>query len=390
MKNNVAEHFSNHFELKLDKIPTHEADRMSALIYYIGSFLGLALVVLGSYEFFNGMLHPVSAFSKGMPEGYEPLVSPAFFDVTIILIGLGIIFSLLGRYLQYKKIYFDGKNIRVVKRLANGKKIKFNEPLSKYTGVRFRIEFAQLGFLSRNHYIIELLHKNPEKIVPLFITYRKKNIRRIWEYYSRTLGLPAVIMTDEGPVSRKIENLDKSIKELVQMGILKNDFDESLPRPKNVELVRKSDKTVLKNCKIVWDAYNILVAVLIACAAGLLAYMRFINPELSQKFHENGELTFAIVIGIIIFLTGLILFKKDKIVIKKYKIVKVHKFFGFSRKDDEMAKMDIEAIVVTENPATGRFYVAIISDEKTIIFGKKLPIEDLRWTKNFLMHELTK
>ena len=55
-----------------------------------------------------------------------------------------------------------------------------------------------------------------------------------------------------------------------------------------------------------------------------------------------------------------------------------------------MSKADIEAIDITPNPATGRCFVSIISDKKTIIFGKKLPLEDLRWIKNFLLYELTK
>lgn len=84
------------------------------------------------------------------------------------------------------------------------------------------------------------------------------------------------------------------------------------------------------------------------------------------------------------------LFRREKLVIKKYKIVNVHKFMNYSRKKDEIAKTDIEAVDVAVNPATGRHYVAIISGAKTIIFGKKLPIEDLRWLKNFLLYEFSK
>ena len=41
---------------------------------------------------------------------------------------------------------------------------------------------------------------------------------------------------------------------------------------------------------------------------------------------------------------------------------------------------------VTENPVTGRYFVSLISDDKTITFGRKLPKEDLRWVKKFLIH----
>ena len=62
----------------------------------------------------------------------------------------------------------------------------------------------------------------------------------------------------------------------------------------------------------------------------------------------------------------------------------------FSRKKDELRKDKIEAIDVTFNPATERYFVAIASDEKTLVFGKKLPIDDLRWVKKFLINEVIK
>ena len=53
-------------------------------------------------------------------------------------------------------------------------------------------------------------------------------------------------------------------------------------------------------------------------------------------------------------------------------------------------KKDIEAIEVTENPATGRYFVSIISGDNTITFGSKMSIKDLQWIKKFLIHEIVK
>ena len=76
--------------------------------------------------------------------------------------------------------------------------------------------------------------------------------------------------------------------------------------------------------------------------------------------------------------------------IKKDKIVNTHKYMLFSTKHDEIPKTAIEAIDITENPASGRYFVSVISDEKSITFGAKLPIKDLRWVKKFLIHEVIK
>jgi hypothetical protein len=53
-----------------------------------------------------------------------------------------------------------------------------------------------------------------------------------------------------------------------------------------------------------------------------------------------------------------------------------------------MLKKDIEAIEVTGNPVTGRYYVSIISDNNTITFGAKMAMQDLQWIKKFLIHEI--
>ena len=85
-----------------------------------------------------------------------------------------------------------------------------------------------------------------------------------------------------------------------------------------------------------------------------------------------------------------ILFRKEKLVIKKHKIVNTHKYMLFSTKHNEIMKKDIEAIEVTENPATGRYFVSIISGDNTITFGSKMNIKDLQWIKKFLIHEIVK
>ena len=253
MKFNAPDHFSHSFELKLDTLPTKKSDRIALSILYPGLFFGAILVLLGVYELFNGFKHGSSAFDDISPDAtvaFEPLISPWLFDSVIIVIGLGIIFSLILSYIRYKKIFFDGKTVEVVHRPAFGDKKGFKDKLENYEGVRFRIEFFQFGFLNKNKYIIELYHKNHNKIVPLYISTSDKNIRRIWEYYARQLKLPALIMTDEGMAVRKVEDLDKSLRELAAQGLVENHYNSRAPLPPSLALVRKRDKTVIKTRKL--------------------------------------------------------------------------------------------------------------------------------------------
>lgn len=393
MNYNAPEHFSHSYELKIDHLPTQKSDRIALSILYPGLLFGFALIVLGLYELLNGLKSAKTLLDDVLPKGeasYTPLISPTFFDAVIILIGMGVVISLIFSYIRYKKVFFDGKNVTVVHRPVFGVKKSYKDDIKNYEGVRFRIEFFQFGFINKNKYIIELYHKNSYKTAPLYISTSDKNIRKIWEYYARTLNLPTLIMTDEGMVTRNIEDLNKSIKQMAKKWNLENKFDDRAPLPPSIAYVRKADKMVIKTRKIIWDAYNIIAwfCIGVLSMAFTLAIINYIKQDASQ---QNPWLLVGYVAGII-FILGLIyaLFRKDKIVIKKDKIIIVHKFMLFSRKKDEIRKDAIEAIDVTFNPATERYFVAITSDAKTLIFGKKLPIEDLRWVKKFLIDEIIK
>ena len=217
--------------------------------------------------------------------------------------------------------------------------------------------------MTKNKYIIELYHKNPQKTAPLYISTKGKNIRKIWD-------------------------LDKSIKEMVEEGKTINSYNDREPLPPTIAFVRKRDKTVIKARKIFWDAYNIIAWFCLLLFGGVLLFASFNAEVVSSHFSREFILAFYVVGLFIIAASVIALFRKDKIVVKRDKIVIVHKFMLFSRKNNEIKKADIEAVEVTVNPATGRYYLSIISDNRTAIFGKKIPIEDLRWVKKFLINEV--
>lgn len=361
-------HFSHNFRLPLGKCPTKKMDRLPLIIIFVGCLLGVLLAFLGGYDLWNSHINTE----------YESVLNINFFDIALMVIGCGIIIHLCLAYFKYKKIYYDGKNITVIARSTNHK-TSFREPLKNYQGVRFRIEFLAYGFINRNKYIVELYHKNPNKIVPLFISTHNNNIRKHWEDYAKAFNLPAMIETDEGLVVRQICDFGKSVKEMATIWNLKNKFNPKAPVPKSLIVKNKDRKLIIKIKNRLWDAYTIIGIALTMLTA--------IFSIVSISLFNNILITF---LGLLLTVMSIaFLLSKEKLVLKKYKIINVHKFI-FSRKKDEIDKVDIEAVDVTVNPATGRHYIAIISNKKNIIFGKKLPIEDLRWLKNFLLYELSK
>jgi len=362
-------HFSYNFKLPLSKIPTKQMDRFSISVMLIGMIFGIMLAALGIYDLQNCHTN----FE------YESILNINLFDIVLIIIGIGIITKIIAQCFKFKKIYYDGKNITVLSHSGIHSSSSFRESIKNYIGVRFRIEFLAFGFINRNRYIVELIHPNPQKIVPLYISTHNYNIRKYWEGYARAFNLPAMIETDEGITIRQIEDLGKSVKEMSNAWKLKEKFNPQSPVPSSLIVKRKDRKIIIKIKNRLWDAYTIIgiIFTFLAATFSVIGFCLF----------NNFSITFGSAILTIVAVASLL--NKEKLVLKKYKIVNVHKFI-FSYKKDEIDKTNIEAVDVTINPATGRHYIAIISDEKTIIFGKKLPIGDLRWLKNFLLYELSK
>ncbi len=385
-------HYSHKLEFNLNRLPAKVSDRTNWRFLLPGIVFGFLLALLGAYELLNGFKAEGANIASLVPlndiSNYQPFLTATFFDIIFIIVGLGMVIVSVFSYIRYKKFIFDGKFMTIIWRPVFGNKKIIKENIKNFGGVRFRITFFQSGFLTKNKYIIELYHKDPAKIVPLYISTSPKNVRRKWKEYARYFEMPALINTDEGLMSKDIKNLDKSIKDMAKLGYIVDDFDSYAPLPSPIAYVRKKDKIVLKARKIVWDAYNI-AAWIIIFILGIGVIMSFLNPALRDT---QSPTFWWINIGALIIIVAavFILFRKEKLVLKKEKIVNTHKYMLFSTKHDEMMKKDIESIEVTENPASGRFFVSVSSEEKTITFGSKLPIKDLLWIKKFLIHEVIK
>ena len=390
MNNIVPNHLSNKLELGYNKKHFYLTDRVVLYRLLPGIVFGFLLFLLGIYECLN-------AFRFGgeelIPSDTAKIsvssVEVYFFDLCFIIVGLGTFISNVLFYIRYNKYKLNKGVVTIIKRPVFGEKITIDEDLKNYSGVRFRVEFLQSGFLLKNRYIIELYHKNPEKIVPLYISTSDKDIRKKWKQYAKSFKLPAMINTDTGLKSIELKDLNKSVSALYKAGLIKDNYDDYDTLPSAITFVRKKDKIVLKIKKIVWDAYNLLAwaVVLMASSLFLLLWANFDHIEKKWGL-PLYSLSFIGVILIAVIVQ--ILFRKEKLVLKKHKIVETHKYLLFSTKHNEIMKNDIEAIEVTENPATGRYFVSIISEDNLITFGSKMAISDLLWIKRFLIHEIVK
>ncbi len=390
----APDHYSYKFKFDIEKLPAIYTDKVSAKISICGIFSGLLFVALGLFElisYFMDLSEENYNFSTMSQVSAKDIFWFRYsFDSFILLFGVLIVFLSVSALLRRKTIFFDGDNIRIThKPLFGGEKVE-TESLYKYLGVLLKVEYYQFGLINRNRYIIELYHKEKNKRVPLYISTSGDNVRQIWEYYSEKLKMPALFMTDHGLVSRNHNELDKTLKVMSKRWQLDVVYDEEKNAPASLKYKAKSDRVILKEKRLFFDVYTILSLLGILILGALMVYAG-INYQVVLQYIGFGWFVGALVIGILIIIFSLIsIFCKDVLIVNKHDLILGHNL-TFLRMDIEfMPKDEIESIDIGHNPITDRYYLSVISHDKSMIFGKNMPIDDLRWIRGCLIREIVK
>lgn len=387
-------HFSYKFKLDTDHAPVSQTDKFSSHLIFWGLVGGLLFVALGSYE----LLAYLFDFSD---ESYDFKLPPEMtlkqliilrysFDVLILLLGLIIVTVAICAMRRSKIVYFDGDKVRVTHKTILGKVIVEEEDLYNYTGVLMTVEYYQIGLITRNRYIIELYHPDRNKCVPLYISTSGKDINEIWYHYADTLKMPALFLSDHGLVSKHYDELNKTLQEMA-----KHWHSEALYRkeenvPKSLKYRTRKGRTVFKESRAFFDIYGILMF-LLALALGGVFVWSIMNYALLKSL--VGVFGFAAIISICgcLFCGFLIgLFAKDVLIITDKDVMLGHNFAMLRADIEVLPKEEIESVDIGHNPISGRYYLSIIAHHGSIIFGKNMPIEDLRWIRGCLIREIVK
>lgn len=375
----VPDHFSSHLKFDLKKLPATVVDRSSPFKAFAGFAFGLLLLGLGIFELFSFLN------AEGTVE--TSLLTVEFFAFITILIGLGLIAGSVLSFSRYKRICFDGKDFTITYAPSFGVRHRITEPLDNYTGVRLRVLFIQTGLFNRNRYIIDLYHRDSDKIIPLHISTNNKNIRRIWENYARMFKLPALSVGDRGLVQREYTDLDKSLQDLAANGKLPFIASGKFPAPETLNIEEKKDKTIIRPVGVYWDIFSSLFLFIAISAIFVLltgsVYLTIRGTAVPLKYWATG----AILLFVVVYYL-LRLFRSYQLEIYADKVLVAETQFGKTQKQDCVPAEKIENIELSYNPTIDRYSLAVISDDKIITFGGRLPVNDLLWLKDFVIRKL--
>ena len=394
MTYSAPDHYSYDFKFDVERLPATIKDRLPNRLSVLGIIFGFLLFALGCLEFASYFfdVNQASSFDFELPQKdiaenlkYQRLS----FDGIICALGLVVmIVSILALY-RYKEIFFDGENIKIIHKLPFKKEHKETEYLYNYLGILLKVEYFQLGLINRNRYIIELYHKDKNKRVPLYMSTSAKDVRKIWEYYSARMHLPALFMTDHGLISRNQNELKKTLRDMAKKWKTDSLYHDE-PAPKSLSVINNEKNIIVSENRLFFDIYSILAMLGIAglCSIGAYALLNF---EFIIKFIgiAGFSIFMALLMAIIVFAL-IVLLSKDVLAISDDDILLGHRV-PFMHIDSELLEKDkIQAVDIGYNPTTERYYLTVISPDKTIIFGKNMPIEDLRWIRSFVIRETVK
>ena len=150
-------------------------------------------------------------------------------DATVALIvdGVPLAFAAAGvlalatglvAFLSRREARFDASSVRVTGRTPFGRE-EWQAPLSAFEGVAWRtVRRRRRRGPDRIFQVIELVHPDPDRTLPLYVRQSRSDARAEWEAIARALDRPAIDARGGDFHARAPEDLDKSVRELAAEG----------------------------------------------------------------------------------------------------------------------------------------------------------------------------
>ncbi len=385
------EHYSYRFWLKTDKLPVTAKDRFSYRILFLAFLFGLIFLFVGGYLINAVKLSGTTDFEQTISKtklALHTFISTEIFSYILAFLGAGILLVTIFLLFRSKKISFDGITFVVHDHPIFGKSHSFSEKLSNYSGVRLRLKFCQYGIINKNKFIIELYHKDHEKIIPLYISTNKKGVRALWRSYALKFALPPIHISEKGMVSHNAHDMGRSYAEVVKGWNLPPNFMVNKNHSQNFVCKKKLGKKLIKAQRMIIDLYASLNVLVISLFSALLCYAVISQNVILNYVSLKYLLMFYAVLLTLIAYAYLSLISRDILIISDRKIAVFRKILFVSIKEEVIAFEQIKGIDIVYTPTTDRYALNIVTDKHALVVFNKFSPDDLRWIRGFLISEI--
>ncbi len=341
--------------------------------------LGIFLIIFSS--FWGGM--PTFFLIQSIREGkFNPGILIA---LIFTIIGIGLFLFGLNQFFTKGQLSITSDKVTLSRSSLFGRE-EWREFLQGYEGILYRSEYHSGSKNSPSYtlYILEMQHKDPKKKVVLYQARLREGIREKWEAYSRALKLSALEKSEGKIVKRDVEDLDKSIQELVKEGKIKVDEVSMESPPEGIAVRSEQD---LIRITITKKGLPFLAMIFMILFPLIFVYVGFFVKDAPFMFGVVGIIIEAICVAAIAW---------AYIATPQLRIGGQDVHFAYLTKWGEvlstkLLRTSIEQVVIkssSDNRNTNKG-VVLESDRGMIKFGQGLPEDTLHWLKNCIIKSLS-
>ncbi len=267
-------------------------------------------------------------------------------------------------------VTFSERNLR-------GRK-QWREQLANYTGVLRRTVTGK----RTTFYLIDLYHEDESKRINLYRAPEEGEVREKWENYARVLRLPALEQGEGGTLRREVEDLDRSVADLIEEGKVHVDFDILRHKAKGLAVDFEGNTVMITRTapERPWPGIVVMGAFpLPFLAIGLLG--SFAPWWVRIIFGAAGVWT-AIQLGVPIFRD---IVSRQRLRVGS-RVVEIGTVSSRGEKTGTRIPInEIESVTISGEARYSIPAVVIASDRAVIKFGKNLPRQSLNFIMNTVL-----
>ena len=333
-----------------------------ALILLGGFWIGITIAALGG----------VTSLTQG---DMTILVGATIFGALVMAWGV-------TRLFRRHRVVLSADGVEVMERGLFGVDAWY-EPYGAYKGVLYRRILIRSKNSTRIYQVIELLHEDREKCVPLFVKQSSKVPRERWEGYAERLKLPAIEIEGNALSVRAHDELDKPIGELVAEGKVSHAFDPEAPAPPGLVVTR--DHADAFTIAITAPRYPLwFLGVFLLAGLGLFA---------GSLFGGQAPLLMACT-GLVFSAFPIYMLYRDRtsaraIQLDRSQLTVDDALRGRRRGPSTLSFGEIESITLRAEDGNMGKELVIASDAGQIRVGSGLSYRALKWLRNFLIAAIT-
>jgi len=209
-------------------------------------------------------------------------------------VGLALFLFGLNQFFYEERVVLSRKEIRFTRKSLFGTRT-WCEPTRSFQGILRRTVRRSRSHSRYTVYLLELVHPDKDKTVTIYRSTSGEGFRQRQEEACRALGLPALEESSEGLISRSVEDLHKSVGELVRESKLAVDFDPSAPVPEGLSLSTDPESDTL-TITFTQRRFPLLGALIGLGFPAAFIYLGFRVDEVPVVFGVLGCLFAAVVV----------------------------------------------------------------------------------------------